>query len=98
MRLLGSIVGGFVLTFLIILVWQNFSILLLSIIVVSMITGVLAAVTSESNDNFAGILLGCSSAIMIAIPLLNSVQWIHVFGLVMGMISSNFIIKSLSDN
>ncbi len=93
----SSIMGGFLATILLILIYLNFSWLMIAIVATSLITGGLAAVVSESRDNIAGILLGSSTAITFAIPIISPVQGVHIIGLFLSVLSTYLILNSTSD-
>jgi len=95
--LAGSILGGFLGTTLVILIYFNLSWLMIEITVASLITGGLAAAVSETRDNFAGILLGGFTAITLAIPLTNPVQSVHILGLILGMLASFLMLDGVSE-
>jgi hypothetical protein len=83
-----SIFGGIITTTLIVLLYYNFSWLMLVIVGSAVITGALAAAVAESRDNLAGFFFGCSIVITVTIPLSMPMQIHHIYGVILGFLSS----------
>ncbi|MCX9011195.1 MAG: hypothetical protein OIN66_08740 [Candidatus Methanoperedens sp.] len=92
-----SIFGGIITTALMVLLYYNFSWLMLVIVVSAMVTGALAAAVAESGDNLAGFLFGCSVVITVAIPLTMPIQVQHIYGVVLGFLSFYLFFTCMSE-